>query len=205
MSKRLSSKERDKLAQRLLDVYSSDPARLRKILPEIAQDLDRILSPSESRQGDRSPFGLTDIEREFYTDSVDLILRKSKSRALSAEQAISGLEHAAALLIDNFSPGYPPRHELLRLIRKVTGIVPRKTGKLEEKIIRDGQPSRTVPVVKGVDLHLTWDLKLLRVTLNPQQWRLRAQALSIVGIGHDDASDVAERHDDYLGDAIQHG
>lgn len=189
----------------LLDVYSSDPVRLRRNLPGVAEKLDQILSPPGPQQGASNPFGLTDRERDFYKDSLEPLIQKSKPHALSTEDAIKGLEDAAALLIDNFSPGYPPRRDLLRLVRKASGIVPRKTGKPEEKIIRDGQPSRTVMVVKGVELHLTWDLKLLRVTLDPRQWRLRAQALSIVGIGRDEAPDVAERHDDYLADAIQHG
>jgi len=136
---------------------------------------------------------------------LEPLLRKSKSHILSKEEAVKGLEHAAALLIDNYSPGYPPRQDLLRLVRKASGIVPRKTGKQEEKILRDGTPTRTVPVVMGVDLHLTEDLKLISVTLDPQRWRRRAKALSFVGIGRDQASDVAERHDDYLADAIQHG
>lgn len=187
----------------LLDVYSSDPVRLQKVLPEIAQELDQILSPSQEQRGGTSPFGLTDRERNFYKESLDHVLRKSKSHALSTEDAIKGLEHAAALLIDNFSPGYPPRQDLLRLVRKATGTGPRKTGQPEEKIIRDGQTSRTVAVVKGVDLHLTWELKLLRVSLDPSQWRLRSQAFSFVGMAADIATDVAERHDDYLAEALE--
>lgn len=60
--------------------------------------------------------------------------------------------------------------------------------------------------VKMIDRYLWQNQQPLAwIDLDPQQWRLRAQALSIVGIGHDQASDVAERHDDYLADAIQHG
>jgi hypothetical protein len=203
LSKRLSSKDRDKLAQTVLDLHRSDPVRLRRTLPEIAQELDRILSPSEPQNGGTSPFGLTDRERGFYRDSLDQVLRKSKSHVVSTDQAIKGLEHAAALLIDNFLPGYPPRQELLRLVRRATGIVPRKTGKPEEKIVRDGEPSRKVAVVRGIDLHLTWDLKLLRVSLDPPQWRLRAQAFSFVGKAADVATDVAEHHDKYLAEVIE--
>lgn len=203
MSKRLSSQDRDKLAQMVLDVHRSDPVRLRRNLPEIAQELDRILSPSEQHKGGTNPFGLTDREREFYKESLDLLLRKLKSHSLSTEEAITGLEHAAALLTDNFSPGYPPRQDLLRLLRKATGIVPRKTGKPEEKIVRDGEPSRRVALVRGIDLHLTWDFKLLRVSLDPFQWRLRGQAFSFVGKAADVATDVAEHHDKYLAEVIE--
>ena len=62
-----------------------------------------------------------------------------------------------------------------------------------------------MPVVRGVDLHLTWEFKLVKVTMDPHQWRLRSQALGIIGIGKDTAPDVAENHDDYLVDAFQNG
>jgi len=205
LSQQLNQSDEHKLVQLLLDLHHDDPVRLRRNLPEIARELDRIFSPSQQQRSGRNPFGLTDRERTFYKDSLEPLLRKSKSHILSKEEAVKGLEHAAALLIDNYSPGYPPRQDLLRLVRKASGIVPRKTGKQEEKILRDGTPTRTVPVVMGVDLHLTEDLKLISVTLDPQRWRRRAKALSFVGIGRDQASDVAERHDDYLADAIQHG
>ena len=74
-----------------------------------------------------------------------------------------------------------------------------------EAVIKEGESSRTVPVVRGVDLHLTWEFELLKVTMDPNQWRLRQRALSIVGIGKDTASDVAENHDYYLMDAFQNG
>ena len=54
-------------------------------------------------------------------------------------------------------------------------------------------------------MHLNWDFKLIKVTMDPNQWRLRSQALSIIGIGKETATDVAENHDDYLLDAFQNG
>jgi len=90
-------------------------------------------------------------------------------------------------------------------VRKATGIQPRKDGKPVEKVVGEGKATRMVPVVKGVELRLTWDLELVSVYLDPKQWRLRGQALSFVGIEADSATDVAERHDDYLVDAIQNG
>jgi hypothetical protein len=186
-----------------LDVYQSDPARLRKSLPEVAEALDQYLYEELLHTGGGTPFGLTDRERALRKEVLESILKRSKS--LNKEEAISGLEHGAALLIDDFSPGYPPRQELLRLVRKATGLQPRKEGKPVKNVVREGEPSRRVPVVKGVELQLTWDLKLLSVTLDPKQWRLRGQALSFVGTGTDSATDVAERHDDYLVDAIENG
>jgi hypothetical protein len=151
------------------------------------------------------PFGLTDHERAFRREALEEILKKLKSSSLTTEEAIRGLEHGAALLIDDFSPEYPPRQELLRLVRKATGVQPRKEGKPVEKVVGEGKATRMVTVVKGVELRLTWDLKLVSVHMDPRQWRLRGQALSFIGIGADRATDVSHRHDDYLVNAIQNG
>lgn len=202
-SGRLTAKDKEELVQRILDVYRSDPDHLRSALPEVADLLDEHPTPRQTQRGNESAFGLTERERTFHSEALDNILCRSKS--LTPAEAVAGLEHGASLLVDNFAPGYPSRQELLRLVRKATGIQPRKTGNSLEKVIREGESSRTVPVVRGVDMHLTWEFKLVRVTMDPNQWRLRSQAMSIIGIGKDTATDVAENHDDYLMDAFQNG
>lgn len=130
------------------------------------------------------------------------------TRSVSTEEAVKGLEHGAVLLDDqsnDFEPEFPNRPELMKLVRKATGILPRKTGKPVEKVVQEGEAIRIVPVVRGVDLHLTREFKLVKVIMDPHQWQLRSKALSAVGIGQDTATDVAERHDDYLGDAYENG
>ncbi len=203
MVRELTVEDKEALAQKVLEVYQSAPACLRSALPEVADLLDRTIGAEVARRWNESPFGLTERERNFHVQAFEDILRRFKS--LTHTEAVEGLEHGASLLTDDFTPGYPPRHELLRLVRKATGIQPRKTGKPVEKILTEGESSRTVPVVRGVDLHLTWEFKLAKVTMDPDQWRLRDQAFSIMGMGVDTADDVAGRHDDYLVDAIQNG
>ena len=199
----LTVEDKEAVTQKVLEVYQGDPARLRSVLPEVADLLNELIGAATVRRGIESPFGLTERERNFHKEALENILRRFKS--LTQAGAVEGLEHGASLLVDDFTPGYPPRQELLRLVRKVTGIQPRKTGKPVEEVLTEEESSRTVPVVRGVNLHLTWEFKLVKVTMDPDQWRLRAQALSIMGIGVDTAADVAERHDDYLVDAFQNG
>ena len=199
----LTAADKEAVTQRVLEVYQGDPARLKSALPEVADLLSGLVGAATALRGDESSFGLTERERNFHTEALDGLLRRSSS--LTQAEAVAGLEHAASLLVDGFTPGYPPRQVLLRLVRKATGIQPRKTGRPVEAVLAEEESSRTVPVVRGVDLHLTWDFKLVRVTMDPDQWRLRARALSIVGMGTDTATDVAERHDDYLADALQNG
>ena len=201
--RKLTAENKDELTQKVLDVYQEDPERLRELLPEVAILLDEFQSRRQTRRVDRSSFGLTERERNFHTGALENILRRFRS--LDQAGAVKGLEHGANLLVDDFTPGYPPRQELLKLVRKATGIQPRKTGKPVETVVREGESSRIVPVVRGVDLHLTWEFKLIKVTMDPYQWRLRSQALGIIGIGKDTADDVAKDHDDYLVDAFENG
>jgi hypothetical protein len=200
-NRNLTTKDKAALGQRVLDIHQGDPNRLRKVLPEMADLLDELAAPAYAPRRNQGLTGLTTRERNFHKEALDDAMRRFKS--LTQEEAIKGLEHGANLLVDGFTPGYPSRQELLRLVRKATGIQPRKEGKPLEKAIREGNPSRIVPVVMGIDFHLTWDYKLVKVTMDPQRWRLRGQTISIIGIGQDTADDVAELHDDYLVDAYQ--
>lgn len=204
--KRLTAKDKDVLAEMVVSVYRVDPQRLRKALPEAAEYLNGLLAQPTGKGRDGSPFGLTERERKFHKDALESLLKNSRS--LTSEEAVKGLEHGAVLLDDNsfrFEPMEPSRDELLKLVRRATGIRPRKKGKPVEKVVGEGDASRIIPVVRGINLHLTWDFKLLRVTLDPKEWELLCRALSFVGIGRDSATDVAERHDDYLIDAYRVG
>ena len=204
----LAAGDKENLVRKVLAVYRDAPDKLRAALPDVADLLDNRLSPAPIVRNNSSPFGLTQRERDFHREALESIVRRFRS--LTIEEAIQGLEHGAVLLHDNrgtFVPMPRERDELRKLVRKVTGIRPRKTGQPAEKVIREGEASRQVPVVAGLLLHLTWEFKLVKVTMDPYQWRRRCQALSFVGKGRDKdgATDVAENHDDYLVDAILNG
>ena len=200
----LTRSEKDLLTEKVLNVHLAEPGRLRRTLPEIADLLDGLEGPI-GRQSDGSGLvGLTARERKFHQDELDKLLGRYST--LTVADAIKALEHGANLLAENNStPKHALREGLLKLVRKATGIRPRKKGESVEKVVEEGSPSRVVPVVRGVDLHLTWEFKLVKVTLDPEQWRLRCQAVSIVGIGSDftGAVDVAENHDEYFVEATE--
>lgn len=202
----LNSTEKDLLAQKLLDARQADPERLREALPEVANMLDGFSQTPESPSPISGLIGLTSRERSFHLAELENLLSKYKN--LTTSQAIEGLEHGANLLAEiGFMPKPELRQDLLKLVRKATGIRPRKTGKPVEEILGEGNPSRLVPVVRGLDLHLTWEFKLVKVSMDPVQWRLRCQAVSIAGIGQDfeGATNVADNHDDYFVEAIENG
>ncbi len=197
----LTPQDKEALAERVLAAYSYAPDRVKMALPEVAYLLENLASPSPDLRDDARPFGLTQRERDFHKEALEDILRRFRS--LTAEEVVKGLEHGAILLHDNrdrFEPMPRVREELRRLVKKATGIRPRKTGQPAKKVIREGEASRTVPVVRGLEMHLTSDFKLLKVTMDPEQWAFYCRAMSIVGIGtdKDGATDVAENHDAYL-------
>ena len=202
----LTSKDKDLLAQRILDVQRIDPDRLRKALPEITYLLDELEQPLAPQASNAGLTGLTVRERSFHKEELDKIL--SRYKTLTTAEAVKGLEHGANLLAENdFIPKLALREDLLKLVRKATGIRPRKTGKAVERVVGEGNPSRVAPVVRGIDLHLTWEFKLIKVTLDPAQWRLYCRATSFIGIGgySDSPTDLSENHDHYLMDAYPNG
>lgn len=202
----LSNHEKDLLTQKLFDARQADPEKLREALPEVAELLDALGKPSDSPYPVSGLIGLTVREKEFHAGALGKLM--SQYQKLTAAQAIEGLEHGANLLAESGSMPKPDlRDDLLKLVRKATGIRPRKTGKPEVKVLGEGNASRIVPVVRGLDLHLTWEFKLIKVSMDPSQWRLRCQAVSMVGIGQDlqGATDVAENHDSYFINAIENG
>jgi hypothetical protein len=144
----------------------------------------------------------TPVEREFKLRSLSEIIQRYKTTGtLPPEEARLALALAAAL----GEHASPYKQTLLEIVEAVLGLplnsqMPEKLTFLKGKSVH-----HTFELARGLTLSLAWDGELIAIGLDPQQWRLRAQALSIVGIGHDQASDVAERHDNYLADAIQHG
>ena len=134
--KGLNAKDKEELIQLVLEVHNNDPSHLRNVLPQVADLLEGFIPRNRASRGNESPFGLTERERNFHKETLENILRRSKS--LTLEEATEGLEHGANLLVDDFTPGYPPRQELLKLVRKATGIQPRKTGKPVEKSSKKG-------------------------------------------------------------------
>ena len=55
----LTGKDKDTLAQRVLDVHRTDPDRLRDALPEVADLLDELERPLPSPAGNAGLIGLT--------------------------------------------------------------------------------------------------------------------------------------------------
>ena len=97
--------------QLLISRYKADPLWFEQNLPDIAE----IVHPavSQSRRS-RSPFVLTEREREFHINALPDPEVMSK---LSYEDAIEALKHSAYLIRDDSLPGYMRYMRYKRLLR----------------------------------------------------------------------------------------
>lgn len=191
MKGRFTTSRLEPIWEALLNKYYADPGGFRDYLPEVARELER-LSPSQ-REESRSV--LTDMERERYTKAV---IQLVKEKELSAANAIQALEYCATLVRDESLPFEITRDDLLGLIRKAAGIPVSKVERATTIPVCEAKAVREIALLRGVRLHLTWDDRLVAISIFPAKAKERSKALKFVGITKDSASDVALRHDVYL-------
>lgn len=199
----LTSQQKDSLAQAIIDRYERDPASVEKLFPEAAQMLGNAgFRSTRQNAGNRSP--LTETERGKRLQSLNRALEYMKlTKGLSTKQAIQALEDIAALV--EASPWEPPpvtKKDIATLLKAAACLSLSRKGKAQKVVLQEGEPCREVLLLRGVKLELTWDKKLLSIEIEPKELAIRAKALSIIGIGPDTATDVAERHDNYYVEAL---
>lgn len=120
------------------------------------------------------------------------------TRAESAEL----LEECAKLIEEGRRPSLDGKH-LVAVLKALTG---KDLSEFESEVTIEIVPSqrrllRSVPLARGIQLHVTEDLRLAKLTIAPQKLRERERLMAFVGIGVDSQRDVARRHDFYLPDA----
>ena len=186
----------------LVSKYQANPIWFEKHLPDIAQIMQDAVSPPLRY---RSPFVLTEREREFH---IDALPDKDAIGKLGREDAIEALEHCAYLIRDDSLPGYMRYEAFASLFKTVSGKAPgafRKSTTLPINEMRVAESAHHVSIIRGVVLDLDAEMRLVSITVTPRKFRERKKMLSIVGIGRDPKSDVARRHDDYLAEQSPHG
>lgn len=180
----------------LLRKYRADPEKFRSYLPEVAQELEQLLP---KRRGTNRGSVLTEPERERLQRTLFQLVKKKQ---LSREDAIRALEYCGTLIRDASLPSELGRDVVLDILRRATGIPLSKTKKAARIPVREGEPTKEVAVLRGVHLHLTWNDRLVAISISPGKVKERSKALRFVGIAKDIAADVAQRHDAYLAEAI---
>lgn len=196
--KSLSPAQRDRLAKVLLEKYRHDPVGLARAVPELAALLaglvQQLPSPGEPF------FDLTGKEQKERQNAYKEILSKMgrKRSMISREEAIKALEHAAVLQGGPLEAALVlEASALFKLVKLATGLSLEKRGPVRRAAIAEGEPTRTVSLVRGVTAYLGWDKRLLSIEVDPRGLAERAKALNFVGLGRDVKPDVALHHDEY--------
>ena len=195
------------LLETLRSKYLADPDRFRSFLPDVAQMLDAMERP---RRAPRSPFGLTDRERTYHQQRLITILEDLDRTQVPRQIAVKAIEHCVALIQDDSLPERAGHAELSELVRSVTGKSPGSFKSVTKVPAHDDQEmvaeeaASHVSLLRGVVLDLDANQGLVSITITPAKVRERRKLLQFVGIGQDEAVDVASRHDHYLGQRSPH-
>jgi len=192
MKERFSRSQQEHVLQIIFNKYQADPQRFHSYLPEVAQELKQFL-PTQSKKSHSS--SLTGLERERLCKALFELLG---GKTLSPEEAIQALEYCATLIQDESLPFEVNRKTLLNLTHQATGTPFSKVKKITKIPIREGKAIKEVAILRGVYLHLTWNDRLVAISILPVKLKERSRALKFVGIAKDIASDVAQNHDAYL-------
>jgi hypothetical protein len=192
MKRRPSKSRQESILNLLINKYQGDPEGFSSYLPEVTRELE-LLFPSQHRGSLRS--ALTDQERERLQKAL---LRLLDEEEPSREKSLQALEYCATLIQDESLPFEVGRKMLLDLLHQVTGIPFSKVKKATKIPVREGEVIKEVALLHGVYLHLTWDDRLVAISISPAKLKERSKALKFVGIAKDTASDVAQNHDAYL-------
>lgn len=200
----LTAAQQKALLHALIQRYVKDPRAIETALPEVAEILAHGTGARTARVEYGRMFQLTPVEKDRRQRSLRQALEKMKGRqSLSKAEAIEALEDAAALV-----EAFPFEHlelsgkDISTLVKISMGLTVTTRGKPQSAVLRDGEPSREVYLLRGVRLRLSWDKKLLSVEIDPRQMAIAAKALSFMGAGPKGVTDLSARHDEYFVEAI---
>jgi hypothetical protein len=199
-SGRFSSRDRDIIVESLVAAYRGNPDKVRESLPAIVPLLEQR-TPRRLGGTRLDPYSLTVGERHKRSQRLSEVLANMQRHKLPQSDALQALEDGLVLLEDGQEDAVALRPRLLKLLKQIADVSLATEGKQRQYQLGIGQPARTVLLARGIICHMTWDFHLVSVEVDPKELAKRRKALSIVGIGQDTASDVAQRHDEYLAQA----
>lgn len=203
MKQSVKTKTIERQAVELLTArYKSEPGWFNTNWPELAE---LLANASATPRRAASPFGLTENERGFRVDALREFLAND---SLTPDDAVTALEHCAALLRDDWTTNAVPAVERARLFKAFTG-KSHKSFNVNTVIplleVSSVEPAHHISLLRGVVLDMDVNMRLLSITITPRKMRETKKLMSIAGIGSDSAMDVARHHDDYLTEVSPHG
>ena len=199
----MTNQER-RLIELLQARYREDPEAFRKFLPG-AVDLLPEQPPGRARR--RSLFGLTEQEIAFHHAELAEVLGKLEKGSVTPEDAARGLQHCAALILDDCLPEKAGYEKLKSLIRVVLGKSPGsyKAKATVQVIEGNDEVHDQISAIRGVYLNLDRSRRLVSISVNPRKVRERRELMKFVGASKDLRPDVSSRHDEFLASVDPHG
>lgn len=188
MKKHSQKDKREHILHILINKYRADPESFRSYLPELTQEIEDKL-PSISKKGHTS--ALTEIEREHL---CKLLLVIPRDKSITEEQVIQALGYCSTLIQDESLPDEIDRKTLLSFLHGLIGTPVSKIKKTTEKTIGGGETAKTIAILRGVYLHLTWNDLLVAISISPTKFKERSEALKFVGIGKDTPTGVSQQN-----------
>ena len=197
-SRRPSTRESQaKIGELAVKLFTDNPSAFWSFAPELANSIDQHLQGASSGRRRVPVFEgyMTEREREFKMRSLsELIDRYTQQGTLLLQDGQRALALAAALR----EHAAPHKKTLLEIVEQVIGVPLDSPGPEKVTFVKGKPEHHTFSLVRGLTLSLAWDGALIGVSIDPQEYRVRQRALSIVGIASDSRPDVASRHDEYL-------
>lgn len=193
---------KDRCIKILFEKYKKEPEIVSRFLPEIFNEFERVYKKRKPmpkiHQRIFPSDELTEMTKESIIKKANGIIEKFKAqRALEREEVIELLQYISALKTGQFLSN----EVFFKYIFNVLNI---NLDKKKIEKIQDGNIDKRFVLRRGVTLYLSWDYKLIKIEIDPEELNLRRKALSIVGIGEENVSNVAEEHDKYLNEAYIH-
>jgi len=172
------------IADLVLTKYREDPSLFRRILPDLAEALDKVY-PTRQSHHTSSPFGLTERERTYRLSALESITEKLKGSQVSRQDAIRALEHCAVLTEDDSLPYTIDRRSVMRLIgvvlgKPLTDVTSETTIEIPQDI-----PSTVVnqiSLVRGAVLNLSQDMHLVSISVIPQKVKEWPRAMRFISM-----------------------
>ena len=197
--------EYDELVWLLTLKYVEDPVKFRDYLPGVADALDYI----RANYPPRPVTVLSKQERDFHEDGLKKALQGKENGVLSSREAVKALEHFAPLAQDVVWAALPCYDARVALLESATGRLPCSFERRETVAIdgreSSGKIANSVPLLRGVNLELDANWRLLSITVSPHVFRERRKIMDLFGMSHELKADVAVRREDYLADVDPHG
>ena len=167
---------RDHVLQILVNKYRIDPEGFRSYLPEITQQIEMVVSFPIKRSHVST---LTELERERLCRAL---LQIPKDKKASKHEAIQALEYCATLIQDESLPDEIDRRVVLGLIQNAVGTPVSKIKKTTKITVDHGEATKTLAILRGIYLHLTWNDQLVAISISPWKSKGRSEAMKFVGI-----------------------